>query len=213
MQAVGSSAERNGTNSSNFRSCSTWLAAIRRAARPKNGSLTGAMRCGTGLTQVLPDILGWVEFWAGGRQVHKTDVGRHLQLARCVPAGLVERDHGVGAARDTAADLIEVKLHGAGVGARKHERGAGVARRADRAEHIGVGVTLVLGLARPRALLGPLIDQAVLLPDPHFILEPDLDRRSWRYCLARGRFRHPRIASAPRRPWRDQDRFPRSASI
>jgi hypothetical protein len=50
-----------------------------------------------------------------------------------------------------------VKLHGAGVGARKHERGAGIARRADRAEHIGVGVTLVLGLARPRALTMTLL--------------------------------------------------------
>jgi len=82
-------------------------------------------------------------------------------------------------------------LHGVGIGARKHERGAGVARGADRAEHIGVGVTLILGLARPRPLLGPLIDQAVLLPDPHFILEPDLDRRSRRYPLAGDRLRHP----------------------
>jgi hypothetical protein len=29
-------------------------------------------------------------------------------------------------------------LHGVGIGARKYDRGAGVARRADRAEHIGV---------------------------------------------------------------------------
>ena len=79
-----------------------------------------------------------------------------MQLARCVPAGLVERDHGVGAARDTAADLIEMKLHGGSVGTRKHERGAGVARGADRAEHISVGIALILGLARPRPLLGPL---------------------------------------------------------
>jgi len=71
----------------------------------------------------------------------------------------------VGAARDTATDVVEVKLHGAGVGARKHKRGAGVARRADRAEHISVGIALILGLARPRPLLGPLIDQTVLLPD------------------------------------------------
>jgi hypothetical protein len=84
-----------------------------------------------------------------------------------------------------------VKLHGAAVGAWKHERGTGVARRADRTEHIGVGVTLVLGLARPRPLFGPLIDQAVLMPDPHFILEPGLDRRSRRYLL-------PAIASATR---------------
>src|SRR6516165_6569278 len=71
----------------------------------------------------------------------------------------------MGTVGDTTANLIQVKLHGAGVGAWKHERGAGVARRADRTEHIGVGITLVLGLARPRPLLCPLIDQAVLLPD------------------------------------------------
>src|SRR6516165_8880298 len=76
----------------------------------------------------------------------------------------------MGTGRDTAADRLQVMLHGVGIGARKHERGAGVARGADRAEHIGVGVTLILGLARPRPLLCPLIDQAVLLPDPHFIL-------------------------------------------
>jgi hypothetical protein len=37
------------------------------------------------------------------------------------------------AARNTATDLVEVKLHGTGVGARKHKRGAGVVRQADRA--------------------------------------------------------------------------------
>jgi hypothetical protein len=73
----------------------------------------------------------------------------------------------------------------------KHERGADVACRTDRAEHIGVGVTLILGLARTRPLLGPLIDEAVLLPDPHFVLEPDLDRQSGCYALAGDRLRHP----------------------
>jgi hypothetical protein len=33
-----------------------------------------------------------------------------------------------------------------GIGARKHERGAGVARVADRAEHISVGIALIIGL-------------------------------------------------------------------
>src|SRR6516164_8252126 len=124
--------------------------------------------------------------------MHEADVGGHVQLARCVPAGLVERDHGVGAARDTATDVVEVKLHGTGVGARKHKRGAGVARGADRAEHISVGIALILGLARPRPLLGPLIDQTVLLPDPHFVLEPDLYRHFRRYLLVGGRRRYPR---------------------
>jgi hypothetical protein len=37
----------------------------------------------------------------------------------------------MGTGRDTAADRIQVMLHGVGIGARKRERGAGVARRAD----------------------------------------------------------------------------------
>ena len=47
----------------------------------------------------------------------------------------------MGTGRDTAADRLQVMLHGVGIGARKHERGAGVARGADRAEHIGVTST------------------------------------------------------------------------
>ncbi len=47
--------------------------------------------------------------------MHEADVGRHGQLARGVPAGFVERDHGVGAARDMATDVVEAKLHGTGV--------------------------------------------------------------------------------------------------
>ena len=115
--------------------------------------------------------------------MEKADIGWQVELARCVPAGLVECKHGVGAGRDAPADRIEVMLHGAGIGARKHQRGAGIARRTNGAEQIGVGVTLILRLARPRPLLGPLIHQAVLLSDPHFILEPDLDRGCGRYRL------------------------------
>lgn len=123
--------------------------------------------------------------------MQEADVGGYLELARCVPAGLVEGEHGVRADRDAPADRVQMMLHGAGIGARKHERGAGVTRRTDRAEHVGVSVTLILGLARPRPLLRPLIDQAVFLPDPHFVLEPDLDWRSRCYPLAGDRLRHP----------------------
>src|SRR5713101_4282913 len=48
--------------------------------------------------------------------------------------------------------------------------------RADSAEQIGILITLIFWLPRTRALLGPLVDERVLLPDPHFILEPHLDR-------------------------------------
>jgi hypothetical protein len=45
---------------------------------------------------------------------------------------------------------------------------------------IGVLVALILRLAWAGALLGPLVGEAVLLSDPHFILEPHLDRGSGR---------------------------------
>src|SRR5260370_1279063 len=48
--------------------------------------------------------------------------------------------------------------------------------RADRAEQIGVLITLIFRLPRTRTLLGPLVDERVLLPNPHLILEPHLDR-------------------------------------
>ena len=53
-------------------------------------------------------------------------------------------------------------------------------------------LALILWLARPRALLGPLIDKTVLLPDPHFVLEP----RRRRACHPR-RSAHPRLPAAP----------------
>jgi hypothetical protein len=94
-------------------------------------------------------------------------------------------------------------LHGLGVGEGQRQRGADAARRADRAEQIGVLVALVGGLARPRAAPRPLPDQAVLLADPSLVLEPDLDglaratRPTWASACARSFFerlhdlRHP----------------------
>src|SRR3982075_4097218 len=74
-------------------------------------------------------------------------------------------------------------LHGFGVGMRHDDCDPGIAARTDRAEQIGIFVTLILGLARSRALFGPLVDQTVLLPNAHLILEPDLDRRCRRKCI------------------------------
>ena len=83
----------------------------------------------------------------------------------------------MGAGGDAAADRIEMCLHGLGVGLRHDEGDACIAARTDGAEHISVFVALILGLAWPRSFPGPLIDETVLLADPHFVLEPDFDRR------------------------------------
>src|SRR3990167_10184692 len=89
------------------------------------------------------------------------------------------------AGRDCTADLVDVLLHGFGVGVRHDEGDPGIAARTDRAEQIGIFVALVLRLARPGSLLGPLIDETVLLPDPHFVLEPHLDHRYRRQLFQR----------------------------
>jgi hypothetical protein len=79
------------------------------------------------------------------------------------------------ASGDMAADLVEMKLHGFGVGERQRQRRTGPALRADGAEGIGALVALVSGPMRPCSALGPLSDNSVLLSDPGLILEPALD--------------------------------------
>jgi hypothetical protein len=98
------------------------------------------------------------------------DVFRYVELARGVPSGSVEKQHGVGARSDVARDFVEVKLHHVGVGMRKRERGADAPSRADSAEQIGVVIALVGRLAGPRSAPGPLANLAVLLADPGPVL-------------------------------------------
>lgn len=56
-----------------------------------------------------------------------------------MPAGLVEQHDGVGAGRDGAGDLVEMPLHGFGIGARHDDGSASAAFRADGAEQVGRG--------------------------------------------------------------------------
>ena len=73
------------------------------------------------------------------------------------------------------ARIRQCALHGLGVGDRKREGRAGSARRTNRAEEIGVFVALVGGLAWSGSAPRPLANNAVLLADARFILEPDFD--------------------------------------
>jgi hypothetical protein len=49
-------------------------------------------------------------------QEDRRDVFRHVEPARDVPSGSVEKQHGVGAFGDIARDFVEVKLHHVSVG-------------------------------------------------------------------------------------------------
>jgi hypothetical protein len=92
-----------------------------------------------------------------------------------VPSRAIHQQHGLCARRNPARDFVNVQLHGPGVGDRKREGRAGSARRTNRAEEIGVFVALVGGLAWPGSAPRPLANNAVLLADARFILEPDFD--------------------------------------
>jgi hypothetical protein len=82
----------------------------------------------------------------------------------------------MGTARNGAADLVQMCLHGPGIGLWHHHGRSLCAGRADRAEQIGVLITLVGGLTRPRSFASPLPNKTVLLSQARFILKPNLDR-------------------------------------
>jgi len=126
----------------------------------------------------LPDIFHRIELGRARRQEDRRDVLGNLELCCRMPSGAIKQQHGVCALGNMAADFVEMKLHGVGVGIGQSKRRARAARRTDRTEEIGILVALVGRLARPRAAAGPLPYEAVLLADPGFILEPDFD------CLA-----------------------------
>ena len=126
------------------------------------------------------------------------------KLVRRVPSGLVEQQDGNAAFSDVAADLVEVGLHGEGVGERHDDSRADVTRRADRAEQIGVVVALVCGLARACPAPGPLPNLAVLLADPGLVPKPDFDRRRLRQSVEMGLQRARKVflkASTVRSSW------------
>jgi hypothetical protein len=94
-----------------------------------------------------------------------------------MPAGAIHKQYGVRALCNVARDFIEVKLHHIRIGKGERQRRALAFGRTDRAEEIGVLIALVGRLTRTRSAPRPLANEAVLLADAGFVLEPDFDRR------------------------------------
>ena len=82
----------------------------------------------------------------------------------------------MGFASDVFADLIEVQLHGPGVGGWQHQRCSRAALGTDGSEQIGVLVALIGKQAWSRAFPGPDAYPPILLSNPCFVLKPNLDR-------------------------------------
>jgi hypothetical protein len=87
-----------------------------------------------------------------------------------VPPRAVHEQHRVRPGGDMAADLVEMELHGVGVGQRQSERCAFCVSRTDGAEEVGAFIALVGRLTRPRTAAGPLPDETVLLADARLVL-------------------------------------------
>ena len=131
------------------------------------------------LPQELPEILDWIELGRARRQVDRDDVGGHLEAACGVPGRPVEQQHRTGTFGDTSCDDFEMGLHGLRVGGGQDESRPLVLGRTDGTEQEGAIVALILGLARPGAFARPQPGKAILLADPRFVLEPDLDGSVW----------------------------------
>lgn len=80
---------------------------------------------------------------------------------------------------NVATDLVDMELHGLGVGERQCASGADPMRQADCTGQKCTLVALIGALAGPRAAPGPLPHGSVLLADAGFILEPQFNLRAW----------------------------------
>ena len=116
----------------------------------------------------LPYVFLRVELRAFCRQGDQRDVGRDDQLAREMPARLIDEKRCVGAWRDLGGDFGEM-----GSLPRHDERRTLAILGTDRAEDVGRGGTLVFRGARARAALGPPAGDLVLLADARLVGKPD----------------------------------------
>ncbi len=99
------------------------------------------------LAPVEPQPLDGVELGAEGRQRHQGDVVGHDLGAGAVPAGLDEREHGLGLRGGLSRQLGQEAAHGGG-DAGRHERHLGACSGLDGGKEVGGGQTSVAqGLA------------------------------------------------------------------
>ena len=92
-----------------------------------------------------------------------------------MPVRPVDDDNGMSMGWNSRGDFGQMQVHGVKVDFRQNQSDTLIARRTNRAEDIGIVVTLVAFQARARAAFGPDARQPAFLPDPGFVLEPELE--------------------------------------
>jgi hypothetical protein len=140
----------------------------------------------------LPDVFHRVELGGFRRQGDDSDVVRHDEAHRHVPAGLIDEEDGVCSWCDHLGDLRQVQVHRLGIAGRQDQGCTLALFRADGTEDIGRCGTLISGSAGTGAALCPPAGDLVLLANTSLICEPDfyfvaVDRLLARDCVqARG---------------------------
>ena len=125
------------------------------------------------VAQELPDVFDRVQLRAFRGQRHERDGGRHDEMARQVPSGLVQEENGMLAGRNLGRDLGQVQGHRLGVATGQDERCTFAVVRAYGSEDVGRGGALIVGSAGPRPASGPAPRELVLLADPGLVGEPE----------------------------------------
>lgn len=130
----------------------------------------------------LPDVLDRIELGRFRRQRQERDVVWDGKPPRDMPSRLIKKKDSVRAGRDRKRDFLQMKRHGFTVAGGEYEPGAFSFGRADGAENIGRTRPLVVRRRRPCPAFRPSAGDLVFLPDPSFVLKPNL------YRLARSLF-------------------------
>jgi hypothetical protein len=95
------------------------------------------------VAQELPYIFDGIELGALGRQRDEADVGRDDEMAREMPASLIEEKHGMGAGLHLCGDFGEVQIHCLGVAPRQDNGRTFALLWANGAENISRGGALI----------------------------------------------------------------------
>lgn len=130
------------------------------------------------VAQEAPDVFDRVELRCTRRQGHECDVFEHFEPQCGAPSDAVENEDGMGADSDRLGDLTQMDLHGGGIAKGQDPGSSRAPLGADGAKEMGPCGALIMGRARAGSAPRPAPAQLVLLTGPHFILEPDLDRRA-----------------------------------
>jgi hypothetical protein len=123
----------------------------------------------------LPDVLDRVQFGCFGGQRQDGDVVGKIEFAGGVPSGLVDDEDGMGAGIDGGADLGQMGVHRLGVAPGPDQADGLALGRTDGAEDIGRLGSLIVRGAGSGSAPCPAPRDLVLLADPRFVLEPNLD--------------------------------------